>query len=243
MTKSRTSTSRSRRNSEAALLLGLLLAAGGAAAQEDAPATAVPPAAPAGSLAAAVPQAAPSPVLTLNQEAMFSQSALGKRIVAELERDRNALAAENRRIEAELTAEEQELTDRRGATPAAEFEKLAADFDEKVQRLRQEQDRKARNLQQRLDTERQNFVNRAAPILAEIAQDRGAQVILDNTVVLMAFDVVDITEEAVKRLDAEIGNGASSLGPAEPSPELRPTPRMLRPMAVPGQGGSAQDGD
>ncbi len=223
MTTSRPSTSRSRQASEAGLVLGLVLAACAASAQ-DAPAPAAPAAAP-----AAAAETVPSPVLTLNQDAMFSQSALGKRILAELERDRNALAAENRRIEAELTAEEQDLTDRRDDTPAAVFSGLAADFDAKVQTLRQEQDRKARNLQQRLDSERNNFVSRAAPILAQIAQDRGAQVILDNTVVLMAFDTVDITEEAVARLDAEIGNGSNALGPAEPSPGLRPTPRMLRP--------------
>ncbi|WP_138465516.1 OmpH family outer membrane protein [Poseidonocella sp. HB161398] len=249
MTKSRPSTSRSRRRSSAVLLAAALCASAAAASAQEAGETgaAEQPGAQAAAGAAAAPQASDgtvvSPVLTLNQDAMFTQSALGKRIVADLERDRNALAQENRRIEAELTSEEQELTDKRPVTPPDDFAKLAADFDEKVQQLRQEQDRKARALQQRLEAERQNFVSRAAPILAEIAQERGALVILDNTVVLMAFDVVDVTDEAVARLDKEIGNGASSFGPAEPSPALRPTPRMLRQTPVPDGGAASGSGD
>ncbi|WP_161556144.1 hypothetical protein [Mangrovicoccus ximenensis] len=53
--------------------------------------------------------------------------------------------------------------------------------------------------------------------------------------------MIDITEEAIARLDAEFGNGASSLGPAEPSPALRPSPRMLQP--VPGGDGAGTGGD
>ncbi len=171
------------------------------------------------------PVPAVSPLLTLDQEALFSRSALGRRIIADLDQDRGALQAENRRIEAELSAEEQELTRMRGTIEAAEFARLAADFDEKVQRIRETQDRKALAMQGRLEAGRRNFVQQAAPVLAAIARERGAVVVLDNTVVLMAFDVVDITDEAVTRLDAALGAGRRDLGPTTPSPDLRPLPR------------------
>lgn len=162
-------------------------------------------------------------VVTLDQESLFSRSALGQRIIADLERDRTALQAENRRIEAELQAEEQDLTARRADMTPQDFAPLAADFDEKVQRIRDAQDGKARALQQRLDAGRQSFAAEAGPVIAAIARDHGAVVVLDATVVLMAFDSADITDEAVERLDAALGDGRSELAP--PSPELRPLPR------------------
>ena len=61
------------------------------------------------------PGAVVSPILTVDQEDLFTQSAFGRRIRAELEEASRALAAENRRMEAELTAEERTLTDRRGS--------------------------------------------------------------------------------------------------------------------------------
>lgn len=186
-----------------------------------------------GTVETTAPRNVQSPVLTLNQDAIFSKSALGQRIIAELERVRAALAAENRRIETELSAEEQALTEQRPSLPAAEFAQLASEFDARVQALRASQDRKSAALQDRLAAERQNFASQVGPVLVQIARERGALVILDSTVVLMSFDVVDVTNDAIARLDAAIGDGRSNLGtalqpetPAEPDPNLRPVPRI-----------------
>lgn len=155
-------------------------------------------------------------------------------MIAELERDRNALAAENRRIESELSDEEQALTDQRPSLSITEFATLAQTFDTKVQSLRATQDRKSRALQERLEAERRTFASQTGPILVEIARERGALMILDKTVALMSFDVVDITDEVVRRLDATIGDGSSERGtslhdqstPNATNPDLRPVPRL-----------------
>lgn len=164
-----------------------------------------------------------SSILTLNQDVLFARSELGQRIIAELERDRTALAAENRRIETELAAEEQALTERRAALSPAEFSDLAQAFDDRVQRLRQAQDRKSRVLQERLDAERRSFTSKAAPIIATIARERGAVMVLDNTVVLLAVESVDITSEVIARLNRAIGDGRSDLGTGLPE-QSAPTP-------------------
>ena len=54
-----------------------------------------------------------SPILSINYDRFFSGSQLGRALVAELEAERILLEAENRKIEAELEAEEVELTDLR----------------------------------------------------------------------------------------------------------------------------------
>lgn len=155
-----------------------------------------------------------APILTLDQEALFARSQLGQRIISELDQERQALSAENRRIEAELSAEEKTLTEVRDTLSLDEFQALAAEFDQRVQRLRMAQDRKSRALQQRLDQERQNFAQFIGPLLVQIARERGATAILDDTVVLISFDSIDITAEAVARLDARIGDG-TELSPVD----------------------------
>ncbi|MDJ0630331.1 MAG: OmpH family outer membrane protein [Rhodobacter sp.] len=144
----------------------------------------------------------PSPILTLDQERLFAGSRAAEEISAAIEAAAAQLAAENRVIEAELTAEELELTELRPTLAPDEFRALADAFDEKVQRLRAEQDAKALELQRRRDQERQTFFRQITPVLAEIVRERGALAVLDRRSVILSADTIDITEEAVARINS-----------------------------------------
>ena len=124
-----------------------------------------------------------SEVVTIDPERLFADTAYGQRVQQVIEDRSTALAAENRRIEAELVAEERALTDQRPTLPVEEFRALADAFDEKVQRLRAEQDAKTREVQGLQDREQQRFLNRVAPILSELVQERGALVVMDRRAV------------------------------------------------------------
>ena len=126
-----------------------------------------------------------------------------------------ALAAENRRIEAELTAEEKALTDKRPAMPAEEFRKLADDFDARVTEFRQTQDGKARFIGRIHDAERQAFFAAALPVMAEVLRGHGAVAVLDSRAIFLSADAIDATEEMIARIDAEIGEGKDVEIPAE----------------------------
>jgi Skp family chaperone for outer membrane proteins len=160
--------------------------------------------------------------VTLDQEALFLNSAYGRRVTVELERDRDALAAENRVIEAELIAEERALIDERANLPPAQFAPLARAFDDKVQRIREEQDRKGRALQSELDDHRQRFLGEIGPILTNLLRDRGAQVLLDRAAVLIAVEGVDITRAAIDAIDAKLGDGSTPVSPLPRPPRLVP---------------------
>lgn len=150
-------------------------------------------------------------VLVIDQDRLFSESAFGR---ASLARERAAsatLEAENNRIQAELVAEEQELTLKRKTLTAAEFTPLATAFDQKVERIRGEQDTKARDLVKARDQDVQAFFEAAAPVLKEILSDRGAGVILDKSTVILSLAAVDVTDEAIARIDKVLG---ASLLPA-----------------------------
>lgn len=167
----------------------------------------------------------PSPVLTIDQEALFERSAFGRRAQAEFEEASTELAAENRRIEAELEAEERRLTeDRPGMDPAA-FRELAAAFDARVVEIRRTQDQKARELGRRPDEARQEFFRAAVPILTELVRERGAVAILDSRAVILSAETIDITEEAIRRIDAALGDGSDAPqapGAGEDAPEQQP---------------------
>lgn len=164
---------------------------------------------------------APLAVATLDQEALFLDSAFGRRVTRELERDRDALSAENRAIEADLIDEERALIDRRAELPPAEFAPLAEAFDTKVERIRMEQDRKGRALQLQFEEARQRFLSEIGPVLTDLLRARGAQVLLDRAAVLIAVEGVDITAAAIAAIDARLGDGGvggGALGGAGPAP-------------------------
>lgn len=160
-----------------------------------------------------------SPILTVEPERLFGDSAFGQRITEELDRLGAELAAENRRIEAELTEEEQALTEQRETLPPEEFRALADAFDEKVQRIRREQDGKARALAVRSEEARRAFLAAAQPVLEQLMRDAGAAVIVERRSIFMSAEVIDITDEAIARIDAEIGDGLSDDGLSDDGPE------------------------
>lgn len=143
-----------------------------------------------------------SPVVTVDQDRLFNGSQYGQSIVAQLEERGVALAAENRRIEAELAAEEQELTDLRDSLPSEEFRARAVAFDEKVVAIRATQDEKTSELVALRDNARSKFVADIVPIMAEILRERGAVALLDKRSVVLSAGQIDITDDVIDRVDA-----------------------------------------
>ncbi len=147
----------------------------------------------------------PSPILVLDQERLLEGALQAEQLSEEFEQRSAALAAENRRIEAELVAEELELTELRPTMDPVEFRALADAFDEKVRAIRAEQDAKVRDLQVLREQERQDFLRRVTPVLGEIVRERGAVAVLDRRTVVISAESIDITNEVIARINAEFG--------------------------------------
>lgn len=149
-----------------------------------------------------------SAILTISTDRLFAASAYGQRVTQEIEAESAVLAAENRRIEAELTAEEKELTKRRSEIEPEAFRTLADAFDKKVQAIRQEQDAKARALNELRENARVEFLQAARPVLELLMRETGAGVILERSNVFLSANSTDITDLAISRIDAAIGDGS-----------------------------------
>jgi len=180
----------------AALIAGVLVALAPAAAQE--------------------PPAEALPFLFINQERLLTGSEAGQRLLDEEEAEREALRAAARAIDAAFEAEEQRLTDRRPELGPEEFRALADDFDARVIEARREQDERSAALAQRFDLRRRQFYASVAPILVRFMDRYSAKAILDETSVLLADQSINITDEVIAAIDAELAPAAP---PAEaPAP-------------------------
>lgn len=233
MTKNKVSTSPSRPSSKArgamrpdhalwavGLCLVLMAAPGLASAQSgtDGQGTSDPE-------PSADPAANPAPpLLTLNQDRLFKDSAWGRAVLARAESDSKALATENRRIEVALEKEERDLTERRAGMNAADFVALTSAFDVKVEEIRAAQERKSRSIQRRVEEDRQQFFEAATPILGDVLAESGASAILSDSAIVMSLSALDITNVAIARIDIALPPPpASEDAPLQDAPDDPPT--------------------
>ncbi len=151
-----------------------------------------------------------SPVLTIDPERLFRESAFGKRVAVELEERGSELNAENRRIEAELEAEERELTEMRATLEPEAFRARADAFDRKVQDTRAAQSAKGREIANDLEGARESFLSAARPVLEQLMRDAGAAVIIERGLVFVSVSAVDVTDEAIAQIDERLGSGADN---------------------------------
>jgi Skp family chaperone for outer membrane proteins len=167
-------------------------------------------------------QAQGVPILTIDQERLFAESLFGRAALARLKASEDALVAENLRIEAALEVEERDLTARRAVLPAAEFRALADAFDAKVEGVRAAQRAKYTDLTAAHEADKRVFLQAAVPIIGQLMQEQGAVAVMDKATIFLSLQRIEITDLAIVRLDAAIGDG--TVPPALPETPLPTVP-------------------
>lgn len=157
------------------------------------------------------------PILIIDQDRLFEGSAFGQATLSQLEADQADLLAENLTIEKALEEEERALTDQRKVLPPEEFLRLAQAFDTKVEGIRAAQVEKDRTLRQAVDESQRRFYAAVVPVIGQLMQDMGASVVLDKQTIILSLQRLDMTDTAIARIDAAIGDG-SNLPDATPVP-------------------------
>lgn len=157
-------------------------------------------------LPASAQQTSP-PVLIVDSERLFVETLYGQRLSSELATQAAALQAENDRIVESLTLEERSLTVRRPEMDPQEFRAEAEAFDRKVQDVRRVRDAKNVELQVANAEARSRFEQRVQGIVANIMIERGAVLVLEQRNVVLSVRAANITDDAIVRIDAELGNG------------------------------------
>ena len=159
-----------------------------------------------------------APILMIDRNRLFTESAFGRAAEARFEAESQSLIAENLRLEQALEAEERDLTDQRATLEPEAFQALAQEFDAKTEAIRAAQDAKSRAITAQRETDRQRFLQAAVPVLGELMSDAGAVAIFDKEMVILSLRGVDITDEAIARIDAALGDG-TTLPPVGDNPD------------------------
>ncbi|MEO0744736.1 MAG: OmpH family outer membrane protein [Pseudomonadota bacterium] len=154
-------------------------------------------------------QVVQSPILTIDSERLYRDSAFGQRVLREIEARTRALTEENQKLEAELEAEEQALTEQRDSLTPEEFRALADAFDARVQSIRRERDARNQENIELLDENQERFLRAALPVLEAIMRDVGAAVVLEVRSVFVSANAIDITDRAIAEINAAVGDGTT----------------------------------
>ncbi len=162
-------------------------------------------------LALALPASAQqgaAPVLIVDSERLFIETLYGQRLASELAAQAAELQAENDRIVESLTLEERSLTVRRPTMDPADFRAEAEAFDNKVQEVRRVRDAKNVELQVATAEARSRFEQQVQGIVANIMLERNASLVLEQRNVVLSVRAINITDDVIVRIDAELGTGA-----------------------------------
>ena len=143
-----------------------------------------------------------NPVVTVDLDRLVNETQIGQYLSFQMGERAQKLQKELDKIEAELSAEEEDLIKQREELELSEFRVLAKAFDEKAVRLRLEQQAKIQALEEEGSKRRQDLLRSFVPVLSQVMRDRGASILLDRrSVVLDDRASVDITDVAIMIID------------------------------------------
>lgn len=148
-----------------------------------------------------------SAILIIDSERLYTDSLFGQRANAELQAETAVLAAEYRRIEAELIEEEQELTRKRPEMTPEDFRKSANAFDARVRTIREVQQQREITLIRASDEEKQRFFAQLKPVLEVVLRESGAVVVFEKRSVFASSLSLDVTDRVIARADEMLGDG------------------------------------
>lgn len=180
-------------------------------------------------------------IRTVDQDRLYFESLFGQRVRAQVLAASRALETENQRLVTELSAREAELTAARPDLSPEAFRAHADAFNQDAERIRESQEQKAREIRQFQDAEQLRFFDAAVPMLDGLLLELGAKVLLDARVVLLAADDIDLTDAAIARVDAELGDGAETAevplprfdAVSEDPPASEDPPEAMPPVELP----------
>jgi outer membrane protein len=196
----------------ATLLLLLMLGWAGSAAAQAPPAKAPPAKAPAPAApapAAAAPAPAPLPpqtlsVIVVDVQALLQNSKAAKMVRSQIEAKRNEYTKEISRQEEALRAERDTLQRQQATMSADTLNKKGREFQQKVNDLDRDVQSKRAALEKSNNEALTRIQQTMLKIIADIARQRRANLVLQRTDLVLFDQSFDVTDEVMQKLDEEL---------------------------------------
>lgn len=141
-------------------------------------------------------------VLIVDMTRLMNESAPAQRIKARADALRVDLNQQIDTRRQELRDEEQEMVKLRETLEREAFNERAAAFEQRVRELKRDARQLSDNLQRTLRRAEEQLRRATTPILINIMSERGARVMLEKRDVVLSANNLDVTEEAIRRLNA-----------------------------------------
>ncbi len=210
----------------AALPLALMLICAGTAMGQAPPAKAPAPPPP----AAAPPPPAPLPaaqnlnVMVVDVQALLQNSKAAKMVRGQIEQKRNEYSKEISRQEEALRAERDALQRQQATMSADTLNKKGRDFQEKVNNLDRDVQSKRAALEKSNNDALTRIQQTMLKIIADIARQRRANLVLQRTDLVLFDQSFDVTDEVMQKLDEELPVLTVNFATPEPVPAASAEP-------------------
>ncbi|MDR3498433.1 MAG: OmpH family outer membrane protein [Parvibaculum sp.] len=150
-------------------------------------------------------QAAAAPVIVIvNTEQIFAQSKVGQNVRTQLQALASKIQLDGKKGEASIQAEAKKLGEQRSLLSEADFQKKVQALEQKQAEFQQTMRRKGQELQLGSNKARADIETAIRPIFADVMKKNGANILLDQSVVLAGGVDLDVTAEVLKELDAKL---------------------------------------
>jgi outer membrane protein len=143
-------------------------------------------------------------VVVLDFQKMFQDSLAGKDFNTKLENKRKALEDSRNKKESELVKMNEDLKKQQSVLSSDAFDKKRKDFEAKIQSFQQELQEEGMKFEKDRNEAVEQVENATKQILADLAKDKGYQVVVSKNAVVYNADNLDISNEVLKKLDTKI---------------------------------------
>ena len=160
--------------------------------------------APAPSFAQATGMNVPVAVGVLDVQIIIRDSKAAKSVRAALDRQAAAYQAELAQQENALRTADQQLMQQRAALSADEFTKRSNDLSQRAEALRQSAEKRRQDLQKMESGAMIEIEQSLSQVTIDIAKAHGLTIVLNHSAVIWSSPAYDITQEALRKLDAQL---------------------------------------
>lgn len=187
-------------------------------------------------------QVATPVIITVDVQQILRDSLVAKDVQAQMDQRTQLYTKDVTNQENDLQKVQDELEQQRTKLAPEVFNAKMRDFQQRYDTLDNRVQVARQALQQSYNDAMTKIENTALQIIADIAAERKANIVVAKAAVLFEAPELDITQEVIQRLDVKLPQfqlqtpqpPVASAPPGEPA-----APNPLPPMSVPGVGGAA----